>query len=170
MQKLARMVNAIDATSKWSGYIVMFLVLGLALLMSIEVVCRYGFNSPTVWATESCMLVFGVYVLICGAYVLLIGGHVSMDALYNRLSLRQKAILDILTSAFFFLFCGILLWKGIPTAIKCVALGEHSQSPWEAPYWPMRIAIPVGAFLILLQGLAKLIRDFHLAVTGRKLT
>lgn len=169
MQRLAHILSGIDAISKWSGYIVMFLAVALALLMSIEVVCRYVFNAPTVWATESCILVFGVYILFSGAYVLLVRGHVTMDAVYNRFSLRQRAVLDVVTSVFFFLFVGILLWKGIPAAIKCIVLGEHSQSPWGAPYWPMRIAIPLGALLILQQGLAKLIRDFLIAVTGRKL-
>lgn len=169
MEKLARVLSAIDAISKWSGFATMFLVIVLALLMSIEAVSRYVFNAPIVWTTETTGLVFGVYVLLAGAYVLLLGGHVSADVLYSRLSLRQKAILDVLTSVFFFIFCGMLLWKGIPTAIKSVVLYEHSQSAWGAPYWPTRVAIPVGAFLILLQGLAKLIRDFHVALTGRKL-
>ncbi|MBA7465902.1 hypothetical protein ES707_01074 [subsurface metagenome] len=169
MRKLVRITNVIDAISRWSGYAVMYLAVALALLMTIEVVCRYGFNSPTVWATESCILVFGVYILLSGAYVLLVRGHVTMDAVYSRFSLRGKAILDIVTSTFFFLFVGILLWKGVPTAIKCIVLGEHSQSPWGAPFWPMKVAIPLGAFLILQQGLVKLIRDLHIAVTGRKL-
>ena len=75
----------------------------------------------------------------------------------------------MLTAGLFFLFVGILLWKGIPGAIRAVVLGEHSQSIWGAPEWPVKVAIPLGAFLILLQGIAKLIRDFHLAVTGRNL-
>lgn len=169
MQRLARILSEIDAISKWSGYIVMYLVVVLALLMSIEVVCRYVFNAPTLWATESCVLVFAVYILLSGAYVLLVRGHVTMDAVYNRFSLRGRAILDVVTSVFFFLFVGVLLWEGIPNAIKCVVLGEHSQTPWGAPFWPMKIAIPLGALLILQQGLAKLIRDLHIAVTGRKL-
>lgn len=169
MQKLARILNAVDAISKWSGYVTMFLVLVLALFMAIEAVARYVFNAPTLWATESTGLVFGIYIFLAGAYVLLVGGHVNMDAISSRLPLRRRAILAVLTSIFFFMFCGILLWKGIPTAIKAIVLYEHSQSAWGAPYWPARMAIPLGAFLILLQGLAKLIRDFHIAVTGRKL-
>lgn len=169
MQRLARVLSTIDAISKWSGRVTMFLLVALGLLMSIEVVARYVFNAPTLWATETTTLVFGVYIMLAGAYTLLIHGHVTMDAVYSRLSLKGKAILDLLTSFLFFAFCGVLLWKGIPTAIKSVVMMEHSMSAWGAPYWPIKIAIPVGAFLILLQGLAKFTRDFHIALTGRKL-
>lgn len=169
MPKLKRVLSAIDAISKWSGYVVMFGTLVITLLLTTEVVARYVFNAPTLWATESTSIAFGVMVLIAGAYVLLTGGHVKMDALYDHLSPRRKAALDIFTSVFFFTFCGILLWNGIPMAIKAIVLQEHSQSAWGAPWWPTKIAIPIGAFLILLQGSAKLIRDFHTAVTGSKL-
>jgi len=166
---LERIVKTIDAISYWSGYISMFLVVIFAAFMFIEVVFRYGFNSPTVWATESTGLAFGVYILVCSGYVLLVRGHVTMDAVYNLLSPRKRAIMDIATVGFFFLFAGVLLWKGIPGAIRAVVLGEHSQSAWGAPTWPTKVAIPLGALLILLQGVAKLIRDLHLAVTGKKL-
>ena len=166
---LERIVSTIDAISYWSGYISMFLIVIFAAFMFIEVIFRYGFNSPTIWATEATGLAFGVYMLLCAGYVLLVRGHVTMDAIYNLLSLRKRAILDVLTASLFFLFVGILLWKGIPGAIRAVVLGEHSQSIWGAPEWPVKVAIPLGAFLILLQGIAKLIRDFHLAVTGKKL-
>lgn len=166
---LERIVRTIDAISYWSGYISMFLVVIFAAFMFIEVICRYGFNRPTLWATESTGLAFGVYILLSSGYVLLVRGHVSMDAIYNLLSLRKRAILDILTAFLFFLFAGVLLWKGIPGAIRAVVLGEHSQTIWGAPEWPVKIAIPLGASLILLQGLAKLVRDFYLAVTGREL-
>ena len=166
---LERIVSAIDAISYWSGYISMFLVAIFAVFMFIEVISRYVFNSPTIWATESTGLAFGVYILICSGYVLLVRGHVSMDALYNLLSMRKKAIMDVATAGFFFLFVGVLLWKGIPGAIRAVVLGEHSQTIWGAPEWPTKVAIPLGALLLLLQGIAKLIRDLHLAVTGRKL-
>jgi len=167
--KLKRVLSVIDAISKWAGYVVMFGTLAITLLLTLEVVARYVFNAPTLWATESTSIAYGVMVLIAGAYVLLTGGHVNMDALYNRLSPRRRAALDIFTSVFFFIFCAILLRNEIPLAIKAVVLQEHSQSAWGAPWWPTRIAIPIGAFLILLQGLAKLIRDFHTAVTGSKL-
>lgn len=169
MPKLKRVLSAIDAISKWTGYVAMFGTLAIILLLSIEVVARYVFNAPTLYATESTSIAYGVMVLIAGAYVLVAGGHVNMDALYSRLSSRKRAVLDIFTSVFFFAFCVILLRNGIPLAIKAVVLQEHSQSAWGAPWWPTRIAIPIGAFLILLQGLAKLIRDFHTAVTGSKL-
>ena len=169
MKKLAYILSRVDALNRWVGYGIMFLALWVIIGLTIESISRYLFNAPIIWAPESVMLVFGVYMLLSGAYVLLIGGHVNMDALYARFPARTKAILDVITSIFFFIFVVALLWKGIPIAIKAVVMQEHSQSVWGAPYWPPRIAIPLGALLILLQGLANLIRNLYFAVSGKKL-
>jgi TRAP-type mannitol/chloroaromatic compound transport system permease small subunit len=46
---------------------------------------------------------------------------------------------------------------------------EVSHSVWEPPIWPIKLCIPLGAFLILLQGLVKTIGDIFTAATGREL-
>ena len=92
-----------------------------------------------------------------------------MDAIYNLFSERKRAIIDILTFIFFLAFVGILLKEGIPSAITSIVKGEYSPSAWHAPRWPTDLAIPLGALLILFQGVAKFIRDLYLAVTKNKL-
>jgi len=162
-------VGLIDCISKWTGHFFSFLVVACAILMSVEVVARYVLNSPTKYATEATGILFGIYLLIIGAYVLYLHSHVSVDVVYSRLSQRGKAIIDIFTSIFFFAFIFVLLREGIPAAIKAVVLHEHTQSIWGAPLWPTKIALALGALLIFLQGLAKLIRDLYMAFTLRAL-
>ena len=74
-----------------------------------EVMARYVFNSPTNWAHESMFLMFGMQYLLAGGFVLREGGHVRVDVLYNYLSRRGKAMVDALTSVFFFIFMLTLL-------------------------------------------------------------
>jgi len=165
-----RLVNGIDRLSEWSGRIVAFLVLPMAAVIGYEVTVRYVFGAPTVWGTQLAQMLFGTYAVLGGAYALRYGAHVNMDAVYERLASRKKAILDLITSMAFFFAVVFLLWMGGILAWEAMIKGETSViTPWHQPIWPVKLMIPIAALLILLQGLAKFIRDFHLAVTGREL-
>jgi TRAP-type mannitol/chloroaromatic compound transport system permease small subunit len=131
-----------------------------------EVLARYVFNSPTNWVHESMFLMFGMQYLLSGAYAYKEDQHVRVDVLYSKLSTRNKAICDIVTSVFFFIFIGTMLWTGARFAMDAIRFDEHSFTEWGVQYWPVKLAIPVGAALILLQGICKLIKDI-LIVTRR---
>ncbi len=124
-----------------------------------EVVSRYVFNSPTNWAHESMFLMFGMQYLIAGGFVLREGGHVRVDVLYTNLSTRTKAILDLVTSVFFFIFTFALLVTGWTFFSDSFGQREVSFTEWGIQYYPIKFALPVGAALLILQGLAQLLND-----------
>ncbi|OPL11668.1 MAG: hypothetical protein AVO39_04955 [delta proteobacterium MLS_D] len=159
MRVLLKVIACIDAFNDRLGRILSYAVLLMFLVVLSEVIRRYVFNAPTVWGTELTQLTFGVYSILAGGYLLRWGGHVNVDILYNRFSTRTKAFIDILTSVLFFLFCGMMLIYGSILAKNSIAIWEHSVSAWGPPLWPVKLMIPFGAFLLLLQGVAKLIRD-----------
>lgn len=165
---LKSLLKAIDATSDWSGKIVTFLIYAAIGALLYEVVARYAFDAPTIWAHGVTQRIIATYTILLGAYTLRHGGHVKVDILYNRLSIRRRAILDLVTAIFFFLFCGVLLWKGIGFAWTSVMIRERGTDvPFLAPLYPTKVMLPLGAFLILLQGLAEFTRNLVIAVTGR---
>ena len=129
-----------------------------------EVIARYVFNSPTNWAHESMFLMFGMQYLIAGGFVLREGGHVRVDVLYNYLPKRGKAIVDALTSVFFFIFMVTLLVTGWTFFYDSYQVNEVSISEWAIQYWPIKLALSVGAVLLLLQGVAQLIKDVAVAI------
>ncbi len=156
LQAFLKFINAVnDRVGNLLSY---FLFLFFALLF-MEVILRYFFNSPTVWANELAQMFFGAYAILSGGYILRTGGHVNVDILYSRLSQKNKAALDIFTSLLFFLFCGMLLIYGGSLAWDSLSRFEHSQSAWNPPLYPAKLMIPLAALLLMLQGLAKLIRD-----------
>ena len=165
---LSRLLRAIDGINWWTGNIVKFLMIIVVGIIIYEIVARFIFNSPTIWAAELSQMVYGVYFILGGGYILLCRGHVSMDVLYNRLSPKWRAILDLFSSILFFIFCGLLLWKGIESSWTSVLRDERSQSFWGPVLWPIKISIAFGALLILLQGVAKFIRDLFIAF-GRQM-
>jgi TRAP-type mannitol/chloroaromatic compound transport system permease small subunit len=163
-------LKVVDNINDWVGKVLSFGVLFMFALVLIEVIRRYFFNSPTVWGNELTQLTFGVYVVLCGGYILRWGGHVNVDILYGRFSARGKAIVDIITFVLFIMFCGMMLAYGGSLAWESVARFEHSQSAWNPPLYPVKLMIPTGAFLLLLQGIAKLVHDIVTVVTGEKIS
>lgn len=162
------LLKTIDATSEWSGKLVALLFYAMMGVLVWEVVVRYTFNAPTIWAHGISLRIFGAYTVLAGAYVLLHKGHIAMDLVYSRFSLRTKAIVDLITAPFFFAFCGVLLWYGSSFAWTSLMMLEIDDTAFRAPIYPVKLAVPLGAFLILLQGLAKYSRDFITAISGRQ--
>jgi len=155
--------------SEWSGRgvgIALFLVVGV---LTYEVITRYVFNSPTIWAQQLSLFLFGTIGMIGGAYVLLHKAHVNLDILYSRVSRRKQAILDLITAPLFFFIIILMIWAGGSFALRSWAILEPSSTVWAPPIYPFKTIIPVAAFLLLLQGIAKLIRDHYFITHGREL-
>lgn len=168
MRVLGKVFHIIDMISEWSGKLVSFLMLPLIAFIVYDVLMRYVFNAPTDWAHELSYLMFGTIWVIGGAFALQQKAHVRMEIIYNRLPLRRRAIIDLITAPLFFVFIGILLWKGWDLAWSSVLRLEHSNSFWSPPIYPVKMMIPLGAFLLLLQGVVRFIRDAITATTGRE--
>jgi TRAP-type mannitol/chloroaromatic compound transport system permease small subunit len=156
---IERILKLVDDINDWVGKVLSFGVLAMFVLVITEVIRRYFFNYPSVWGNELTQLIFGMYAVLSGGYILRWDGHVNVDLLYNRFSPKGKAILDIITFFVFLLFCGMLVVYGGSLAWESLTTLEHSQSAWNPPIYPFKVMIPLGAILLLLQGLARLTRN-----------
>jgi len=164
VRKLITVLDFVDSMNDWVGRVLWFAIVIITFLVLSEVVRRYFFNAPTVWGNELTQLVFAVYVVLAGGHVMRWGGHVNVDILYNRFSKRTRAIVDIVTFVIFFMFCGMMLIYGGSLTWESLSIWERSNSAWSPPLYPVKMMIPLGALLLLLQGTAKLIRDILTAV------
>lgn len=160
MKHLMSLLRFIDAVNDWTGKVVSFLLLPIVFVTLCEATARYVFNSPTSWAFDISLLFFGIYVLLTGGYAFRHRSHVNVDLIYEHLPIRVQAIFDLTTFFVFAAFIGGLFWKAIPNAIESCAKQEFFYtSVWHCPLYPVKVSIVIGAFLILIQGLAKFIRD-----------
>jgi TRAP-type mannitol/chloroaromatic compound transport system permease small subunit len=158
-----RFTDWLNAKFAW---IVAFLICPMLFIMIWEIVMRYFFNSPSQWAYEISLFLYGAYIALGGAYTHLASGHVNVDIIWGKLSQRGRAMLDILTSGFAFLFLGVLFWVSLKITINSWQIGETTMSHWKPIYYPLRTTLPVGCFLFLMQVVAKLIRDVLIVVKG----
>lgn len=171
MSLLDRLLAAIDSLSLRSGQAVAFLLLPICGAMVYEVVARYMFNAPTIWSTEIVVMLAGTLFIVGGAYTQYLRGHISVDTLYDTLPPRWQTITRVfLHYPLFFLYVGILLWTGIWFAWGSMLGDERSGSLWNPIIWPYKFVVPLGAFLIFLQGLAQFIRDVRALVKGEDLS
>jgi len=168
MKWLRLTVKAIDLSSDVVAKYACWVILALMSFTFYDVVMRYFFNSPTIWAYELVGLLFGPLWLLVGAYLLTHNEHVRMDIFYRRLAPRKQAIIDLITYSLFLIYAILILVYGWDYFMNSFMRGDQSRTIWHPYLWPFKLFIPVGVGLMLLTGIAKYIRDFYMAITGRR--
>lgn len=160
-------VKWVNKLSDWVGLVLMWLGWFLMAIIVYEVLIRNIANRPTIWAHELSVMVFGALTILSGGYTLKEKAHVNMDLLYTSLSDRGKTILDIISFPFLLVFAGVLMWLGWKFFLDSFGTLEVSITPWAPAVWPIKLLIPLGALLLLLQGIAKLITDLRKIFGGK---
>ncbi len=165
---MRRILKAIDFSSEHIGSWARWLTLGLVLVGSLDTFMRYVVNNPTVWAYETSSMLGGSIYALGWAYAHLHKSHIRVDIFFSRLSERGQAIADsIFAVILFFPLMSVLVYKAMFWAIRAWVRGEvMMESYWYPPAGPYRTILAVGIIMLLLQGIAKFVRDIHLA-TGR---
>jgi TRAP-type mannitol/chloroaromatic compound transport system permease small subunit len=170
-RRFLAVIHAIDATTRWTSYLFMLLVIPLIVANVVEVFMRYVMNSPTSWALDVTTMSFGALFMLGAAYALLQGAHVRTDMLWEKFSDRKKGIIDSVTYALFFLpSMAILFAISIDDFFYSLSINEKSTSGiWQPVIWPLRAIIPLAAALLFLQGISELLKSLWAARTGQML-
>ncbi len=177
-----KLVYAIESLSIWVGRAFGWCILILTLSVSYEVFVRYmpgeswelfglipipGMK-PTVWAFDMMVQMYGALFLMAGAYALAQDGHVRGDVLYRLFPVRMQATIDFILYVLFF-FPGMLalFWYGAEIASDSWRYKEVSwNSPARIQIYFFKSLIPIAGGLLLLQGVAELIRCWKAMRTG----
>ena len=164
-----KLVHAIEGLNVWVGRAFGWCILILTLSVSYEVFVRYALNSPTVWAMDMMIQMYGALFLMAGPYALAQDTHVRGDVVYRLFPVRWQARLDFTLYLLFF-FPGILalFWYGWEIASDSWRYKEVSwNSPARIQVYFFKTLIPVAGGLLLLQGVAELIRCWNAMKTGQ---
>jgi len=163
------LLKAIDLLSDWTGKISSFLVLAITAVILIEITARYIFGAPTIWAYETSLALYGIYVALIGAYTLVHGVHVNVDILYAQFSERTRAGVHLFTWLIFFLWCGVLAWTGWIRGWESLMMGERESTAFGCPVYPVKLSLAIGGSLLFLQGLGIYVRNAYTFITGKKI-
>jgi len=165
---VTKIVYAIESLSIWVGRSFGWCILILTLSVTYEVFMRYVMNDPTLWALDMMIQMYGALFLMAGPYALAQDGHVRGDVLYRLFPVRMQASLDfILYLLFFFPGMLALFWYGAEIAADSWRYKEVSwNSPARIQIYFFKTLIPLAGLLLILQGLAELIRCWRAMRTG----
>lgn len=157
---MTKFIYLIEGLSVWTGRAFGWCILILTLSVTYEVFVRYVLNSPTVWAFDMMVQMYGALFLMAGPYALAQDTHVRADVVYRLFPVRVQASLDFLLYLIFF-FPGMLalFWYGAEIASDSWRYKEVSwNSPARIQVYFFKTLIPLAGGLLILQGIAELLR------------
>ncbi len=156
---MTRLVRAVDAVSRGCGVVAAVLVVLLIVLMMYDVVMRYAFGAPTLWAYDVNTFLMGAAFILSVGYALSHDAHVRVDLLHSAGRPRLKALVDL---AGFALLLPIAAWiaSGLwHYWLDAFLSGETSgSSAWNPVIWPFRLVLFLGFVAFTLQILAEMIK------------
>ncbi len=188
-----KIIGFIDTTNDWVGKIVCWFIVPLCLAMVYEVIARkFGispsawlaeisrvFNNPdapsqiqpapTLWAYDVSRMLYGALFMLGAGYALSKGVHIRADFIYRNWSDRTQGIVDLfLYVTLYFVAMGFLFWYGAEYAWTAWSRGERAMdTAWMPQLGPIRSAIPIGAFLLIMQGVSESLKSWYAATRGR---
>jgi TRAP-type mannitol/chloroaromatic compound transport system permease small subunit len=159
MKLLLGLSRAIDALNEHVGRLTYWLILAAVLISAGNAVVRYSVNmSSNAWL-EIQWYLFSFVFLFCAGYTLLHNQHVRIDVISGQLSGRARAWIDIFGTVFFLMPMAIaIMWLSWPVFLDAYRSGEVSTNAGGLTVWPGRLMLPVGFFLLILQGVSELIK------------
>jgi TRAP-type mannitol/chloroaromatic compound transport system permease small subunit len=163
-----KFLHTIDGISTWVGKTFAWLIIVLMVVVCVEVFKRYILNAPTAWIFDADNMLYGTLFMMCGAYTLAQNAHVRGDFLYSSMRPRTQASLDIALYVIFF-FPGIaaLIYAGYDYAAISWRIAEHSTVTAEGPpVYHFKTVIPIAGALVMLQGIAEMVRCVVCLKTG----
>lgn len=162
-----QLLYAADRLSTWTGKAFAWLIVALMLVVCAEVFKRYALNAPTAWIYDVNNMLYGTLFMMCGAYALSQDGHVRGDFLYASMKPRTQATLDlVLYIAFFLPGIGALTWAGWSYFQDSLAMNEQTFNATPLPVYPFKFVIPLAGAIVMLQGLAEILRCVVCLRTG----
>src|SRR5689334_20030520 len=160
-------LHAIDGLSTWVGKLFSWFIMILMTVVCVEVFKRYALNAPTAWIFDLDNMLYGTLFMLCGAYTLAQNAHVRGDFLYSSMRPRLQAGLDLALYVVFFLpGIAALIYAGADYASDSWRIGEHSVTANGPPIYHFKTIIPIAGVLVMLQGIAEVVRCVVCLQTG----
>ena len=149
----------IDGLNEVVGRIVVWVAVIFAVLIIYDVVLRYVFNAPTLWAFDLTKGLYGFYFILLGGYALRHQSHVSVDLVTGALKPGPRRFLEILGyPIFFFPFAIVFVQYSYTFAMRSWAQGETTYGAVQMPVYPFKMAMALAAVLLLLQGISEFLK------------
>ena len=168
---LSRLATSIDRLVRVVGFTAFIIYPALILTMLYEVMARYAFNAPTVWAFDITFMLHGALFMLTGGYALQRNAHVRIDVLSTRLPVPIQHAANLLTYALLFLPA---IWIFADAAVRRAQSAFFTDeveivSSWGPLVWPFFSALAFGLVILWLQSFTEAVRHLIGVFTGHPL-
>jgi len=159
VSSLLALSRLIDRVSERIGQTIYWLVLVAVLISAANAVVRKAFNFSSNSFLEIQWYLFSIIFLFCAGYTLKHNEHVRIDIISGRLSARARSWIDVFGTVFFlFPMAFLIMWLSWPLFIDAYTRNEVSTNAGGLIIWPARLMVPIGFFLLIVQGISELIK------------
>ncbi len=148
----------IDRASDLLGTLAAWMFFAVGAMITFEVVARYVFLSPTIWAEEMSRFFQIWATYLAAGYVLHHRDLITITVLTERLAPRRRRLTEAGALAVIILFCAVAVYYGIDSMIESIRLGRATATMLTVPLWMTELAIPLGFAVLLLQAFVELVR------------
>ncbi|MCB0633732.1 MAG: TRAP transporter small permease subunit [Lewinella sp.] len=159
---MENIAGVIDRINEKVGRMVSWLTTALVVLVMADVIFRYLFNTSKAWTIELEWHLFALIFLFGAGYAMKHDRHVRVDLFYTRFSARDKALVNFIGGLIFLIpWCTLVIYSAWRYAMESFRIREMSPDPGGLPaIYFIKFAIVIGIFLLLLQGIAEVLRAY----------
>ncbi len=156
--KMKSIIKIFDHFIDRTGRVLSLLIFIMMFMTTIEAVARYAFNHPTMWVWPLNRQLFAVFILMAGVYTMSKGDHIRVEILYDFLPPRLRMFAKWLAFGCFLIFMITLVLQGAKMGWMSFKVREVQSGAFAIPLYPLKLLIPIAAFLFLLEGLVVFFR------------
>lgn len=147
--------------------VAMWLTVLVVSVMIYEVVLRYLFEKPTLWANELSLWTAGILYLFAGLYAMRERAHIRVTIFYERFSLRVRRVLDVIAMLVVVVFAVLVVVGSWESVLGTVMRWERFGTAWDPPLpATVKPLILIAAVLIAVQAVSNFFADFYKAKPG----
>lgn len=152
----------LDYLSLVCARLAMIGVAAIVLVMFYEVVSRYVFEKPTLWANELSLWLAAFVFMLAGLYAMQQRSHIRIYIIYNIMPRWLQKLSDVISVALIWAFTFCLVWGGYTEAAQKWGRMETFGTAWDPPIpATVKPAILIIICLVAIQSLSNLIKDWH---------
>ncbi|WP_075620079.1 TRAP transporter small permease [Paenisporosarcina indica] len=146
-----------DLLIKLGAYASGFFIMVTTFMIFFEVVSRWIFNKPTIWATELSIYAIIASCYLGSAYAVRTYAHITVDLLINNVNDRIKTLLAYLSNAMGLVFSIIFTYYGFHHVMNTMELDITSASLLRVPMYLPEMVLPVGGVLLCMAFIMQII-------------
>ena len=156
-------VKYVDAVSIKIGRATMYLIFVMIGCLLLGSITRNIIHMPLSWTVEMAQFLITAYYIAGGAYSMILREHVRMDLIYEHLSEKTRAKVDVVTSFFLLFYLAVMLFGSISSTMYAIEYGQRNFSQWNPSMVPIKIIMVAGIILMILESISVLFKDIAVA-------